>query len=76
MLYLDYQNMSRFSLQIMAFREESKRQWIFGLAITITALVSLFGFWRLSPGLTFVIASIALCALIVFFWLAGKANDS
>ncbi len=75
MLYLDYQNMNKLLLQTMAYREESKRQWIFGLAITVTALVSLFGFWQLSPGLTFMIASIALCALVVFFWFAGKASS-
>jgi hypothetical protein len=51
---------------------ESRRQWISGLAITITALVCLFGFWRLSPGVTFVIATSALVALIFFFWLAGR----
>ena len=75
MLYFDYQNMNRLSLQTMAYREELKRQWVFGLAITVTALVSLFGFWRLSPGITFVIASVALCALVVFFWFAGKSDD-
>lgn len=52
---------------------ETRRQWISGLAITLTALVCLFGFWRLSPGATFVVASVALVALVGFFWLAGKS---
>jgi hypothetical protein len=49
-------------------RRESRRQWIAGLAITLTALVCLFGFWRLSPGTTFVVSLIALAGLIFFFW--------
>jgi hypothetical protein len=58
----------------MEWTLESGRRWISGLAITITALVCLFGFWRLSPGVTFVIALSALVALIFFFWLAGKES--
>jgi hypothetical protein len=56
----------------MVHRVESKRQWISGLAITLTALVCLFAFWRLSPGITFVIAVCALIALIGLFWVAGN----
>jgi len=56
----------------MARRGESSRQWIFGLAIVLTALVCLFGFSHLAPGATFIIAAAALVALVVFFWLAGK----
>jgi hypothetical protein len=48
------------------------RGWISGLAIILTALVALFGFWRLSPGLTFVIACVALIGLIAALWVAGK----
>lgn len=51
---------------------EPRRAWISRLAITITALVCLFGFWRLSPGITFAVASAALVALVVAFWFAGK----
>jgi hypothetical protein len=58
----------------MARREQTKRQWISGLAITLTALVCLFAFWRLAPDVTFVIAVIALVALLIFFWLAGKPS--
>jgi len=58
----------------MIHHAESKRQWVSGLAITLTALVCLFAFWRLSPGVTFVIALSALIALIGLFWIAG--NDA
>jgi hypothetical protein len=53
---------------------ETRRRWVSGLAITLTALVSLFGFWRLSPGATFLIALLGLVALIIFFWVAGKES--
>jgi hypothetical protein len=53
---------------------EARREWISGLAITLTALVCLFGFWRLSPGVTLIIASCALVSLIGFFWLAGRGG--
>lgn len=55
----------------MVHRVESKRQWISGLAITLTALVCLYAFWRLSPGITFIVAVCALVALITLFWFAG-----
>jgi divalent metal cation (Fe/Co/Zn/Cd) transporter len=55
--------------------DQSHRQWLAGLAITLTALVCLFGFWRLSPIATMIIAAIALVALIFVFWLAGRPSD-
>jgi hypothetical protein len=55
----------------MVDRVESKRQWVSGLAITLTALVCLFAFWHLSPGLTFLIAICSLVALVGLFWVAG-----
>jgi hypothetical protein len=42
------------------------------LAITLTAIVCLFGFWRLSPAVTFLIAAVSLVALVALFWMAGK----
>lgn len=48
------------------------RRWLSGLAITVTCLVGLFGFWRLSPGLTFIIACAALIGCGAAFWVAGK----
>lgn len=51
---------------------QSKRQWISGLAVILTALICLFGFWRLSPGITFVVAVCAFVALLVLFWKAGN----
>lgn len=52
--------------------KESKRAWLSGLAIVVTTLVALFGFWRISPGATFVIACLALAGLAIAFWVAGK----
>lgn len=50
------------------------RAWASGLAITLTTLVAFFGFWRLAPGPTFVIACIAMVGLFVSFWIAGKSD--
>ncbi|MBW7950167.1 MAG: hypothetical protein H3C55_12560 [Pseudorhodoplanes sp.] len=55
-------------------QQATKRQWISGLAIVLTTLVCLFAFWRLAPEVTFVIALVALVALLFVFWLAGKGN--
>jgi len=55
-------------------KAETGRDWLAGLAVTITTLVCLFGFWRLAPGTTFIIAVIALVAMIVSFWVAGKPD--
>lgn len=51
---------------------ESKRKWLSGLAVTLTTLVCLFGFWRLSPGITFVVAAVAFVVLVAALWIAGK----
>jgi divalent metal cation (Fe/Co/Zn/Cd) transporter len=58
-------------LQMSRRRPDSAREWLSGLAIIVTALVCLFGFWRLSPGATFIIAAIAFVALIALMWRAG-----
>jgi hypothetical protein len=55
-----------------AHQVETRRQWISGLAITLTALICLFAFWRLAPGATLSVAIVALAALVVFFWLEGR----
>ena len=54
--------------------KDSIRTWLSGLAIIVTALVALFGFWRLSPGVTFVVACLALVGLVTALWLAGKPD--
>lgn len=59
----------------MAHRTETRRQWISGLGIILTALICLFAFSKLAPALTFVVALTAFFALIFFFWLAGKQKD-
>lgn len=38
----------------------------------MTALIALFGFWRLSPGATFIVAVVASIALVAALWMAGK----
>jgi len=58
----------------MVHRHQTKHQWLSGLAIILTSLICLFGFWRLSPGVTFIVAATALIALVVLFWIAGKEN--
>jgi hypothetical protein len=64
-----------FERRQMRKRIETKRQWISGLAITVTTLVCLFAFWRLSPGATFIIAFGSLVALLALFWFAGKPSN-
>ena len=54
--------------------KDSKRAWLSGLAIVVTTLVALFGFWRISPGATFVIACLALAGLVIALWMAGKSD--
>jgi hypothetical protein len=41
-------------------------------AIPVAAVVAMIGFWRLAPGPTFIVASIALVGLLVAMWVAGK----
>jgi len=55
-------------------RRESTRSWLAGLAITVTTLVGLFAFWRLSPGATFIVACVALVGLLAALWVAGKPD--
>ena len=51
---------------------KSERPWLGGLIITVATIVALFGFWRLSPVPTFVIALTALIIAVIAFWRAGK----
>jgi uncharacterized membrane protein YhhN len=53
-------------------RKEATVKRLAQLAIPVTALVCLFGFWRLSPGLTFAIATAAFVMLVAALWIAGK----
>jgi hypothetical protein len=53
-------------------KRESTRTWLSGLAITITTLVCLFGFWRLSPGVTFIVACLALAVLSILLWVTRR----
>ncbi len=52
-------------------RVETRRQWAAGLAVTLTTIVAYMAFWRLSPGLTFVIGCISLVVLLVILYVAG-----
>jgi len=40
--------------------------------LRFTTLIALFGFWRISPGITFIVATLALAGMIIAFWVAGK----
>lgn len=51
---------------------DTSRRWISGIAVMVAAVVSLFGFWHLSPGVTFIVAVAALGAMIFFLWLSGR----
>jgi hypothetical protein len=51
-------------------RSESTRA-LSGVAIVVTTLVALFGFWRLEPGATFIVACLALVGLVISLWIAG-----
>lgn len=53
-------------------KPESSRAWLAGVAITLTILISLFGFWHLSPGPTFIISVLALFGVVISFWFAGR----
>lgn len=53
-------------------RIETRRQWISGLVITLTVIVSYLGFWHLAPGITFAIACVALAICIITMWIAGR----
>jgi len=55
-------------------QKESFRKWVSLLAVPVTGLVALIGFWRLSPGLTFVVAVVALACMLVALWIAGKKD--
>lgn len=46
-------------------QSEQRRTWLSGLAISVTTLVALFGFWHLAPGATFAIAVVALIGLVI-----------
>jgi hypothetical protein len=51
------------------------QSWLSGLAVTLTSTICLFGFWRISPGTTYIIALIALVGLVFALWVAGKHPD-
>ena len=51
-------------------RRETTRAWLSGLAITITTLIALFGFWHIAPGTTFIIACVALVGLGISLFIA------
>lgn len=55
-------------------QREPTRTWLTGLTVTVTAMVSLFGFWRLSPGITFAIACLSLVVLLISAWHYGRST--
>lgn len=55
-------------------KKDSHRTWLSGLAVTLTTIVAYLAFWRLSPGVTFLVGCIALLGLIVAGFVLGGAN--
>ena len=51
---------------------ETLRTWLSGLAVSLTAIVAYFAFWRLSPGITFAVGCFSLAALIALAWYYGR----
>lgn len=54
------------------YPRETTRVWLSGLAVTLTTILAFFAFWRLSPGVTFLIGCLALIGLIVAAWYFGR----
>ena len=50
---------------------ESTRQWIAGLAVTLTTIIAYLAFWRLAPVPTFVVGCVALVAMVIGAWIYG-----
>lgn len=54
----------------------SRRAWLSGLAVTLTTIISYMAFWRLSPGVTFIVGCLALLGLIVAGWVLGGSEPA
>ena len=52
---------------------QTRRAWIEGMAVMLTTIICYMAFWRLSPGITFLIGCVSLVGLVWFLWLAGKS---
>ena len=61
---------------VMEHCEQTKRQWISGLAIILTALVCLFSFSKLAPDVTLIVALVALVVLVALFWWTGRTKKN
>lgn len=57
-----------------SMRKDSRRSWLSGLAVTLTTIVAYLAFWRLSPGVTFVVGCAALLGLVVAGWVLGSVS--
>ena len=53
-------------------KSQTLRSWLSGLSITVATIIGLFAFWRISPGLTYLVALGAMLVLTVSIWIAGK----
>lgn len=54
----------------------SRRAWLSGLAVTLTTIISYMAFWRLSPGVTFIVGCLALVGLTVAGWVLGGSEPA
>ncbi len=50
---------------------KTTRAWLEGMAVSVTTIICFFGFWRLSPGITLIIACLALIVLVALLWREG-----
>lgn len=53
-------------------RDDASMKWATRIAVPVTCIVCLFAFWRLSPGVTWILALAALAGLVAALWIAGK----
>lgn len=53
-------------------RQDSRRRWLSGLAVTLTTVIAYLAFWRIAPGTTFIIGCLALVGVVVAGWIHGK----
>lgn len=58
----------------MRHREEPMHQRLTVLLVAVAALAFLFALAKVAPTATYIVATLALCGLIVFFWFAGRDN--
>ncbi len=54
---------------------QTARQWLSGLAVTLTTIVSYIGFARISVKWTLVVAICIIIGLLTFLWIMGGRKE-